>query len=266
MTDTLTQTDKIQYSVDDHLARVTLNRPEKLNAMDPEMYTALSEAWIEIRDDPAVWVAIVTGAGERAFSAGADLERTISPGEQPWDEFWRTQEEMILNRGLDVWKPVIAAVNGYCLAGGMTMLLATDIRIAGENAQFGLSEVKRGILPGNGGTQRTIRQLPYPAAMELLLTGDHVDAAQAEEWGLVNTVVPPADVLETAEAYADRILANAPLAVQAIKELAVRGTDMPLSDGIRLERSFSHHLHMTDDAEEGVAAFREDRDPVWTGK
>lgn len=266
MTDVLSATDKILYEVEDNLARVTLNRPEKLNAMDPEMYTALSEAWIEIRDDPDVWVAIVQGAGDRAFSSGADLEKTIRPGERDWDAFWRTQEDMILNRGLEVWKPIIAAVNGYCLAGGMTLLLATDIRIAGDDASFGLSEVKRGILPGNGGTQRTIRQLPYPAAMELLLTGDRVDAEKALEWGLLNEVVAPENVRETAEAYAERILSNGPLAVQAIKELAVRGRDMPLDEGIRLEGSFGRHLQMTEDAEEGVQAFREDREPEWVGK
>lgn len=266
MTETLENTDKVLYEVDDHLARVRLNRPEKLNAMDPETYRALSEAWMEIRDDSDVWAAIVTGEGERAFSAGADLNETIRPGERGWDEFWRTQEEMILNNGLEVWKPIISAVNGYCLAGGMTLLLATDIRIAGEDAEFGLSEVKRGILPGNGGTQRTIRQLPYPDAMELLLTGDRIDADRADELGLVNEVVPTDEVEATAEEYAERILSNAPLAVQAIKELAVRGRNMSLPDGIRLEESFGRHLQETEDAAEGVAAFREDREPEWEGK
>lgn len=263
--DALPNTDKVLYEVDGHLATVTINRPDKMNAMDPETYRALSEAWIRIRDDPDVWAAIVTGAGTDAFSAGADLEATIRPGEGGWDAFWRTQEEMILNRGLEVWKPVIAAVNGYCLAGGMTLLLATDLRIAGENASFGLSEVKRGILPGNGGTQRTIRQLPYPIAMEFLLTGERVGSEEAARWGLVNEVVPADEVLATAEAYAERILANAPLAVQAIKELAVRGRNLPLPDALRLEQSFGRHLNETEDAMEGVTAFREDREPEFRG-
>lgn len=265
-TSTLEDTEKVQYIVEDHLATVTINRPEKMNAMDPETYQALSEAWINIRDDPSVWAAIVTGAGDKAFSAGADLEKTIQPGEDGWDAFWRTQEEMILNRGLEVWKPIIAAVNGYCLAGGMTLLLATDIRIVGENASFGLSEVKRGILPGNGGTQRTIRQLPHPIAMELLLTGDTISASNAYQYGLVNEVVPPDEVLSTAEAYAERLLSNAPLATQAIKELAIRGKSMPISEGIRLEQSFGRHLRETKDAKEGVTAFRENRDPEWQGE
>lgn len=257
----LSGTDKVLYEVEDNLATVTINRPDKMNAMDSETYAALSEAWTTFQRDDDAWVAIVTGAGDRAFSAGADLEEAVEPGDVEWPEFWHTQEEMLLNNGLEIWKPVIAAVNGYCLAGGTTLLLATDIRVAGEGAQFGLSEVKRGILPGNGGTQRAVRQLPYTAAMELLLTGDHVDADQAAEWGLVNTVVPDEDVMATAERFAERTLSNGPLAVQAIKELAVRGRNMALPDAMRLEESFQHHLLQSEDAKEGVQAFAEDREP-----
>lgn len=262
----LPSTDKVLYEVEDHLARVTINRPEKMNAMDPETYKALSEAWIRVRDDEEVWAALVTGAGDDAFSAGADLESSIRPGDSDWQEFWKTQDEMILNRGLEVWKPVIAAVNGYCLAGGMTLLLATDIRIASEDATFSLAEVKRGILPANGGTQRTMQQLPRPIAMELLLTGDRIDSHEAERWGLVNEVVPGGDVLETAEAYADRLLSNAPLALQAIKELGLRSQNIPISDGFRMEESFARHLLATEDAEEGVRAFAENREPNFEGK
>lgn len=262
----LTETDKVLYEVDGRLATITINRPDKMNAMDSETYGALSEAWRTLQRDDDVWAAVVTGAGDRAFSAGADLTEAIEPGDVEWSEFWQTQREMLLNNGLEVWKPVIAAVNGYCLAGGTTLLLATDIRVAGEGAQFGLAEVKRGILPGNGGTQRVVRQLPYTAAMELLLTGDHVDADQAAEWGLVNTVVPDDDVMTTAEDIAATILSNGPLAVRAIKELAVRGRNMALPDAIRLEESFQHHLLQTDDAEEGVAAFAEDREPDYRAR
>ena len=163
------------YEKKGNLAYITINRPEVMNAMDPETYQELSQAWIEVRDDPDVWCAIITGAGDKAFSSGADLRKTIPREEDKW-HFWQTQEEQILNRGLEIWKPIIAAVNGYCLAGGMTLLLATDIRVAAEHAKFGLSEVKRGILPGNGGTQRAIRQLPYPIAMWLLLSGEWLTA------------------------------------------------------------------------------------------
>lgn len=262
----LQSTEKVLYDVQDHLARITINRPEKMNAMDPETYKALSEAWIQVRDDDDVWAALVTGEGTDAFSAGADLESTIDPGEEEWSEFWKTQDEMILNRGLEVWKPVIAAVNGYCLAGGMTLLLATDIRIASDDATFSLAEVKRGILPANGGTQRTMQQLPRTVAMEMLLTGDPIDSQEAERWGLVNEVVPGDEVMETAEEYAERIVSNAPLAVQAIKELGIRGQDMSLSEGQRLEESFARHLLQTEDAEEGVQAFAENREPEFKGR
>ncbi|MBI3938281.1 MAG: enoyl-CoA hydratase/isomerase family protein, partial [Betaproteobacteria bacterium] len=146
----------IDLSVTDHVALITLNRPERLNALDAEHYKALSEAWMRVRDDHDSRVAIVTGAGEKSFSAGADL-KSWANRPAPLSEMWLTQRDQLLNRGLEVWKPVIAAVNGYCLAGGMTLLLATDIRIAVPNATFGLSEVKRGFIAGSGGTQRILK-------------------------------------------------------------------------------------------------------------
>jgi E-phenylitaconyl-CoA hydratase len=253
------------YEVRDKIAYITINRPEALNAMDPETYQELSEAWIDVRDNPDIWVAIITGAGDKAFSAGADLKKTIPRQSEAW-EFWQTQAEPILNRGLEVWKPIVAAVNGYCLAGGMTLLLATDIRIAAEHATFGLSEVKRGILPGNGGTQRTLRQLPYAIAMELLLLGDRIDAQTAHRFGLINAVVPQAQLMATAEDYARRLCANAPLAVRAIKELAVRSLSLPLHEGLRLEQAIGTFLRQTEDAKEGPRAFAEKRPPRYTGR
>jgi len=154
---------------------------------------------------------------------------------------------------------VVAAVNGYCVGGGMTLLLATDIRIAAAHATFGLAEVKRGIIAANGGTQRVAAQLPYAIAMEMLLTGDRIDSAVAERWGLVNQVVPAAELLDTAMQYARRIAANAPLAVQAAKELAVRGPDMGLAAGLRMEQYANRFLSATEDAQEGRRAFAEKR-------
>jgi E-phenylitaconyl-CoA hydratase len=255
----------VLFEVRDHVAYLTINRPEVMNAMDPATYRALSERWIEVRDDPDIWVAIITGAGDKAFSAGADLRETIPRVPEIW-EFWQTQKEPILNRGLEVWKPVIAAVNGYCLAGGMTLLLATDIRIAAEHARFGVPEVKRGILPANGGTQRLLRQIPYAIAMELLLTGDAIDAQEAYRIGLVNKVVPLAELMPTAEAVARRICANGPLAVRAIKELAVRSQSLPLSEGLRLEQAIAQVLRQTEDAQEGPRAFAEKRPPRYQGR
>ena len=253
------------YEKKGKIAYITLNRPEVMNAMDPEMYQALSEAWVDVRDDPDVWCAIITGAGDRAFTAGADLKKTIPRKQEKW-RFWQTQDEQILNRGLEVWKPVIAAVNGYCLAGGMTLLLATDLRVAADHAQFGLSEVKRGILPGNGGTQRTLRQLPYPVAMWLLLSGERLTAQEAYQYGLVNKVVPLSGLMEEAERMADVVCKNGPLAVRAIKELAVRSQYLPLDHGLRLEEAIQQVLMTTEDAKEGPRAFAEKRPADFKGR
>ena len=250
---------------DEGIALITINRPERLNAMDAEHYQALSRAWCTVRDDSAIRVAIVTGAGERSFTTGADIKSflTAPPG---LSEMWLTQRDQLLNRGLEVWKPVVAAVNGYCLGGGVTLLLATDIRIAASHATFSLAEVKRGVIPANGGTQRVLDQLPYAVAMEMLLTGEGINALAAERWGLVNKVVAQADLLETAYVYARRIAANAPLAVQAAKELAVRSRDMDLTTGLRMEAVLNRMLMLTEDAKEGPAAFAARRTPLFKGQ
>jgi len=253
---------KLIYEIKDRIARITINRPEAMNAMDAEVYAELSKAWIDVRDNPDVWVAIVTGAGEKAFTAGADLKSFI-PGQRGKADFWLTQKNMILNRGLEVWKPVIAAVNGYCLAGGVTLLFATDIRIAAEHAVFEISEVKRGILPGNGGTQRALRQLPYAIAMEMLLLGRRLTAQEALTYGLINRVVPMSELMTTAEEYARRLCDNGPLALRAVKELAIRSQSVPLEHGLRLEESFQEFLRTTEDAKEGPRAFAEKRKPVF---
>jgi E-phenylitaconyl-CoA hydratase len=255
----------IDFEQSDGVAVITINRPERLNAMDAEHYAGLSQAWIRVRDDPAIRVAIVTGAGERAFTVGADIKSflTAPPG---LDEMWLTQRDQLLNRGLEVWKPVIAAVNGLCLGGGMTLMFATDIRVAAEHATFSLAEVKRGVVAGNGGTQRVLDQLPRAIAMELLLTGDPIDAAAAERWGLVNQVVPKERLMEAALDYARRIAANAPLAVQAAKELSLRSRDMDLSTGLRMEQLVNRMLGFTEDEKEGLAAFSEKRPPRFSGR
>jgi E-phenylitaconyl-CoA hydratase len=254
----------IDLTRDGDVAVITLNRPERLNALDAEHYSELARAWVEVRDDRSIRAAIVTGSGDRSFSVGADLKSFI-PQAPELGELWLTQREQLLNRGLEVWTPVIAAVNGYCLGGGMTLLLATDLRVAAEHATFGLPEVKRGILPANGGTQRTLDQLPFVVGMELLLTGDSVDAARALELGLVNRVVPAAELLDTAMEYAQRIASNAPLAVRAIKELAYRSRDLDLAAGLRLEQVMARIVRGSNDAREGARAFADKRPPVFDG-
>ena len=263
----------IDFDVHDKIATITINNPASLNALTPEMYQRISECWVEVRDNPEIWVAVVTGAPQpdrplerQVFCAGADLKRTIPQDTEAY-KFWQTQEAQILNRGLEVWKPVVAAVNGLCLAGGMTLLLATDFRIGSEYSAYDLSEVKRGILPANGGTQRTARQLPYPIAMEVLLLGRRLTAERALQFGLVNEIVPHDQVLSTAMQYAEELRAMPPLAVRAIKELSVRAHNgLPLSEGLRLEASISTVLRSTEDAKEGPRAFAEKRKPVYRGQ
>jgi E-phenylitaconyl-CoA hydratase len=247
------------------VALITMNRPERMNAMDAEAYEQLSAAWSRVRDDADIRVAIITGAGDRAFSTGADLKSFVgSPADI--SQFWLTQQNQLLNRGLEVWKPVVAAVNGYCIGGGMTLLLATDIRIATPTATFGLSEVKRGVLAGNGGTQRILEQLPHAVAMEMLLTGRRIDADTAARWGLVNRVVPPEELLPAAFEVAHEICGNAPLAVQATKEVALRSRDVDRATGLRMETAMNRLLMFTEDAKEGPAAFAERRTPNFAGR
>lgn len=255
----------IDFQLDNGVAVVTINRPEKLNAMDGEHYAALSDAWQRVRDDKDVRVAIIMGAGERSFTTGADIKSFVA-APAGLEELWLTQKDQLLNRGLEVWKPVIAAVNGYCLGGGMTLMLATDIRLAAPHATFSLAEVKRGVIAGNGGTQRVLSQLPYAIGMEMVLTGDSMDAETALRWGLINRIVPAEKLMDEALAVAAKVAANAPLAVQAAKELAIRARDMPLSTGLRMEQVVNRMLQFTEDASEGPKAFSEKRTPSFKGK
>jgi E-phenylitaconyl-CoA hydratase len=255
----------IDFTLDQGVAIVTINRPERLNAMDGEHYRALNECWTRVRDDAAVRVAVVTGQGENSFSVGADLKSFVGHP-AALSEFMLTQKDQLLNRGLEVWKPVIAAVNGFCLGGGMTLLLATDIRYAVPHATFGLTEVKRGLFPANGGTQRVLQQLPYPIAMEMLLGGDSVDAEFAAKWGLINRIVSPETLMDTALATARKIAANGPLGVQAAKELAVRSRDLDLVSGLRLEATMLRLLQTSEDVQEGTKAFAEKRTPNFQGR
>ena len=254
----------IDLEVDEGIATITFNRPERLNAFDPDHYEALSKTFAAVRDDAAVRVVIITGAGEKSFSTGADLKSPM-PRLASRSEMMLTQKNMLPNRGMEIWKPIIAAVNGYCLAGGMCLLMATDIRIAAEHATFGLAEIKRGGVPGNGGTQRIMQQLPYPIAMEMLLTGETMDAKSALHWGLVNKVVPMPHLMRVARSYAENIAAMAPLAVQTAKELGQRSRDLDIASGIRLEQTMLSLLQTTDDWKEGIAAFAEKRQPQFRG-
>ncbi len=255
----------IDLTIENHVASITINRPDRMNAMDAEHYGGLSAAWERVRDDADIRVAVITGAGDRAFSAGADLKSFVNQ-QPPLAELLLTQKNQLLNRGLEVWKPIVAAVNGYCIGGGMTLLLATDLRVCVEHATFSVAEVKRGVFPANGGTQRIAQQLPHPIAMELLLLGDSFDAQTALRWGLVNKVVKPAELMATALDFAHRLARNAPLAVQSAKELAVRSRDVDLATGLRMEQMMLRLLQTSQDVGEGTKAFAEKRVPAFTGQ
>jgi len=260
----------ILYEKRGRIAILTINRPEAMNALDPETSQAMVEAWTDFRDDADLWVAIVTGAGDKAFCAGADLKRmneflTLSPVER---YRLREQEPGLggLPRHLPIWKPIIAAVNGHCLAGGLELALACDVRIAAEHARLGLAEVKWGIIPGQGGTQRLPRLIPVGKALEMILTAEPIDAQEALQLGLVNNVVSLRDLMPTAMALAEKICANAPLAVRAAKEAVWRGLDLPLEEGLRLEQFLANLVRDTEDVQEGMKAFAEKRKPQFRGR
>lgn len=256
----------LTIDVSDGIAVVRLNRPEAMNSVDPETRTALRDAWHRIAADDAIRVAILTGAGDKAFCTGSDLKKTMPPPESFAElTFGRAESDHLL-AGMTMDKPLIAAVNGFAMGGGMELALACDIRIASTTARFALSEVRIGSLPGAGGTQRLPRAIGMSNAMLMLLTGDRVDAAEALRIGLVSEVVEPAALMEAATAIARRIADNAPLSVRAIKRLVRDGMDMPLEAAIAAERYAFGLLRDTQDRIEGRVAFQEKRPPVFKGR
>jgi enoyl-CoA hydratase/carnithine racemase len=260
----------ILFEVRNQIGWVTFNRPESMNAVNRQMARELVEACKQIEDDAAIRLAIFTGAGERAFSAGMDLkeraESAVSPIERRAAKLSGTTINSQSRAVAALTKPTIAAIRGYCVGGGLEFALACDMRIAAEDAKLGLAEVKRGIIPGAGGTQRLARTVGVAKALEICLTGDNVSGAEAEKLGLVNHAVPAADVMKAAEDLAGRILKGAPMSVAFIKEAIKKGMELPLDEGLRLEADLSAMIATTDDSKEGPRAFTEKRAPVWKGK
>ena len=245
------------------IAYVTINRPEAMNALDNEVQQGLAKAWRDLDSDPDLLVAILTGAGDKAFTAGADLKKVHS--EPRHDDYTNLTGRNLAPSVDRTAKPVIAAINGYCLAGGLELALACDIRIASDTASFGCPEVRWNLLHGYGAL-RLPQMVPMSMAMEMMLTGDRIDAQEAYRIGLVSRVVPAADLMKTAEAIAERICENAPIAVRVTKELAYRGLHLPLDDGVRLYAALSRSVMATEDSWEGPRAFAEKRTPQFKGR
>ena len=254
----------VMYEVSDRIATITLDRQRALNSFDREQYAAFAEACAQFKDDDDAWVAIITGAGDRAFSAGADL-RDMIPAMMDEPSKERFELAPTIMRGMYISKPLIAAINGYAFGGGLEVALACDLRIASTNAQMGQPEVGLGLLPGWGGTQRLPRLLGESRAMEIILIGDPLSAERALEIGLVHKVVEPDELMGAARALAERICRNGPLAVRACKSAAVRGMQTSLDEGLRIEQLYFERLAYTDDMKEGVAAFNERRTAEFTG-
>jgi E-phenylitaconyl-CoA hydratase len=256
----------IDVTVQDRIAEIVLNRPEALNAIDPEMREELRAVWTRVHEDDEIRVAVVTGSGERAFCVGSDLKKTPPPPESYAQRaFGQAQSDHLLAT-LQTDKPLVCAVNGVAVGGGLEIALACDVRIASETASFGLSEVRVGSIPGAGGTQRLPRMISSSVAMQMLLTGDRIDAAEAWRVGLVSEVCAPDALLPRAREIAARIAANAPLSVRAVKRLVQQGADMPLDTAVRFENYVWGLLRDTEDRIEGRRAFQEKRPPEYRGR
>jgi len=249
----------VDYEKEGRIAIFTINRPEALNAINSQIDQELDKAMQDFRDDPDLWVGIITGAGDRAFSAGFDIK-----GFRPGPTEARPGGERV--RADQIWKPFIAAINGYALGGGLELAMTCDIRIAAEHAQMGQPEVTIGFMPGLGGTQRLPRFVPRAIAAEILLTGQRISAQEAYRIGLVNKVVPLDQLMPTAKQMAETICRAGPLGVRATKEAMIRGYSMPLEEGLKLERELMNRVRNTEDFMEGARAFAEKRPPAYKAK
>ena len=252
----------------DRIAIITINRPERMNAINPQTSAELFDAWSTFRDDPELWVAILTGAGDRAFSAGNDLVHTAQAGRGATaaENLPRGVPFGGNTRRIETWKPTIAAINGYCLAGGLEIALACDIRVAAEHAQFGLPEVTWALIPAAGGTQRLPRAVPLAVAMDMILTAERIDAQAALRWGLVSRLVPADQVMPEALRLAETICTRGPLAVRTAKESILRGLNMSIEQGLGLEELLGRQIARSEDAREGPRAFAEKRKPNYKGQ
>jgi enoyl-CoA hydratase len=279
----------IHYDKDGHVVTITIDRPEARNSLDLEHFGQLADSWVRFRDDDEAFVAILTGVQD-VYCVGADLKKFISIVTERADKLAAGESMQkvgesrytmahslvaVLRDGavlpetgeeFKLYKPVIAAINGICAAGGLEMMWNTDLRVCAEDAWFQLAEPRRGLFPGGGSTVHSVRQLSWCNAMEVVLLADRISAQRALEMGLINRVVPRDRVLAEARALADTICLNGPLAVRACKRSAKESTFLPLREALENEMSFSAGVFMSEDAKEGIAAFKEKRAPNWKGR
>lgn len=260
-------TDGVSLLIENHVATVTLNRPQVMNAVDPATAAGLNAIWEQIEGDPEVRVVVLTGAGDRAFCAGADM--SASAVDKTGLQYWAGLDPngfggLSLRTTLDV--PVIARVNGYALGGGMEMVLGADIVVAADTAQFGLTEPRVGRLALDGGISQLVRRIPYTQAMGLLLTGRKAPAAEMAAMGLVNEVVPAAELDAAVDRWVQQILACAPTSVRAVKQMVTRTSHLSAQDAQRVRLPALMAALDSDDGAEGVLAFQTKRRPVWPGK
>jgi enoyl-CoA hydratase len=278
----------IHYAKTGHTVTITIDRPEARNSLDLEHFGRLADAWVRFRDDDDAYVAILTGVGD-VYCVGADLKSFVPIVTERADKLAQGESKLqqegseytmahslvaVLRDGatltdgteFKLYKPVIAAINGICAAGGLEMMWNTDLRVCADTAWFQLAEPRRGLFPGGGSTVHSARQLSWCHAMEVVLLADRIDARRAYEIGLVNRVVPRDQVLPEAHRLADTICLNGPLAVRACKQSAKESTFLPLREALANEMTFSAGVFMSEDAKEGIRAFKEKRAPVWRGR
>jgi enoyl-CoA hydratase/carnithine racemase len=254
----------VTYAVDGHVATITYNRPDALNAIDGDMRRALNDTFSRFRDDEEAWVAIVTGAG-RAFCAGGDMRGGTGAAGEFAGTFWEKPTVNSFESGWEIYKPVIAAVNGFCLGYGLTLVTWCDFVIASERAEFGFPEVRIGV-PTIVGAIRLPQKINWQYAMELLLTGERIGAERAREIGLAGWVVPHDNLMDEARSLAARLVAAAPLAARATKEVAVRARSLPPVESIRFGETMRLVAMATEDAAEGLRAAAEGREPRWQAR
>lgn len=257
--------EKLVYEKKERYCIITLNRPHALNSLDPQLHQELLAAINDFRSDDNMRVAILTGTGDRSFCTGSDLKKSMPPKES-FAMGYLNENTYTPFEDLKTMKPLICAINGYAIGGGLELALICDIRIASRNASFGLSEVKVASIPGAGGTQRLPRAIPQAIAMKMLLTGERIDAEEAYRIGLISDLVDLEELLPTAEKIAKKITENGPLAINAVKKLAIQGQNMSLSEGIMAERLMWGTLRDSQDRIEGRKAFAEKRTPQYEGK